>query len=150
MRSGLVVMGILLAACGGARGQVTPSPDADASLHAFLQGAVDSNVTAMAEHWGTQRGSAARTGKPEDYQKRVMIMQAYLKGTTNRVVGTDPVPGENNQRLIQIEFTRAGCVAVVPFTMIRTGRGEWLVYNFNLELVPSAGRVCEGRDTTQH
>jgi hypothetical protein len=150
MRSGLVFMGVLLAACGGARGQVAPAPEADASLRTFLQAAADSNVNVMAEHWGTSRGSAARTGKPDDYQKRVMIMQAFLKGTVNRIVGTDPVLGENNQRLLQVELTRNGCVAVVPFTMIRTGRGDWLVKEFNLELVPSPSRGCEGRDSTQH
>ncbi len=150
MRSGLVVLGILLGACGGARGQVAPVPEAEASVRAFLQAAADSNVNAMADHWGTQRGPASRTGKPDDYQKRIMVIQAFLKGTVSRLVGTDPVPGQNNQRLVQVELTRGACVATVPFTMIRTGRGEWLVYQFNLEQVPSPSRSCESRDTTQH
>lgn len=149
MTRGLVIIGVLLAACGGASGQTTPSPDAEASLRAFLQAAADSNVAAMAERWGTNRGSAARTNNPQDYQKRIVIMQAYLRGTQNRILSNEAVPGENNQRIFQVELSRAGCVTTVPFTMIRAGRGEWLVYQFNLELVGSPSRACVPQDSTR-
>jgi hypothetical protein len=145
-----MIMGVLLGACGGAKGQVTPSPDAETSLRAFLQAAADSNVAVMAEHWGTNRGSAARTNNPSDYQKRIVIMQAYLRGAQYRLLANEAVPGENNQRLLTVEFSRAGCVSQVPFTMIRTGRGEWLINQFNLELLGSPARACVAQDTARH
>ena len=147
----LLIMGVLLSACGGASGQApaAPAPEAEAALQAFLKAVADSNVIAMADHWGTSRGSATRTNNPEDYQKRVVIMQAFLRGSQYRILSNDPVPRENNQRLIQVELTSSGCTNVVPFTMIRTGRGEWLVYRFNLELVGSPNRPCAPPDSTR-
>lgn len=152
MTRALVIMGVLLSACGGGSGQApaTPTPDAEAVLQLFLHAVADSNVTVMADHWGNARGSASRTNNPPDYQKRIVIMQAFLRGTTYRVLSNDPVPGENNQRLIQVELSRSSCTNVVPFTMIRTGRGEWLVYQFNLELVGSPNRPCAPPDSTRH
>ena len=151
MTRGLVILGVLLSACGGASGQVpaAPAPAAEAALQAFLQAVTDSNVNAMADRWGTSRGSSSRTNNPQDYQKRIVIMQAFLRGSQYRVLSNDPVPGENNQRLIQVELTRSGCTNQVPFTMIRTGRGEWLVYQFNLELVGSPNRPCAPPDSTR-
>ncbi|MEP7324355.1 MAG: hypothetical protein ABI836_00275 [Gemmatimonadota bacterium] len=156
MTRGLVIMGVLLSACGGASGGASgqapaaPAPAAEAALQLFLHAVADSNVTAMADHWGTSRGSASRTNNPSDYQKRIVIMQAFLRGTQYRILSNEPVPGENNQRLIAVELTRTGCTNQVPFTMIRTGRGEWLVYQFNLELVGSPNRPCAPPDSTQH
>lgn len=148
----LVIMGVLLSACRGSGGPAptAPAPEAETSLQSFLRAVSDSNVAAMADHWGTSRGAASRTNNPPDYQKRVVIMQAFLRGTQYRVLSNDPVPGQNNQRVIQVELSRYSCTNVVPFTMIRTGRGEWLVYQFNLELVGSPNRPCAPPDSTRH
>jgi len=151
MTRALVIMGVLLSACGGGSGQApttAPAPDAEAALQLFLHAVADSNVAVMADHWGNSRGPASRTNNPPDYQKRIVIMQAFLRGTSYRVLSNDPVPGQNNQRVIQVELSRSSCNNVVPFTMIRTGRGEWLVYQFNLELVGSPNRPCAPPDST--
>ncbi|MEO8294765.1 MAG: hypothetical protein ABI613_04550 [Gemmatimonadota bacterium] len=146
MKRGLPLLVFVLVACGGGKGQVTPIPAADASLRTFIQSAVDSNLTAMGEHWGTSRGSAASTGVPADYQKRMAIVQTYLSGIAFRVLSNEPRPGLPNERVIQVELTRPGCVNVVPFTMIRTSHDQWLVNEFDLEKVSRPGRACGASD----
>lgn len=140
----LIVLALVLGACGGRQEPVPtgPVPEAAAAVQEFMRGVADSNLALMAQHWGTSRGPAAETGTPSDYQKRIVIMQAYLRGTTFRILSDTPVPGERGRRVLNVELTRAGCVNVVPFTVVRTGRGQWLVNQFNLEQVGAPTRGC--------
>jgi hypothetical protein len=149
IRRGLPILALMIAACGGGgRGQVAPLPAAETGLRSFLQAAKDSNLTAMAAHWGNVHGPAGATGSPADYQKRMLIIQAWLKDNSFRVLSNEPSSTADNQRVLQVELTRGSCVNVVPFTMIRTGGGDWLVYQFNLEQVGSPGRPCVKPDST--
>jgi hypothetical protein len=120
-------------------------PEAETTLNAFLQAARDSDFVAMSENWGTARGSARETGTPPDYQRRMVIIEAYMRGIQYRVLSNEPVPNENNLRLLQVEIARGGCIQLVPFTMIRTGGGRWLVNEFDLEKVGSPARGCAPR-----
>jgi hypothetical protein len=146
VKRGLSLLALVLAACGGGKGQVTPVPAAEASLKTFIQSALDSNLTGMAQHWGTSRGSAATTGIPADYQKRMAIVQTYLSGIGYRVLSNEPRQGLANERVLQVELTRPGCVNVVPFTLVRTNQDEWLVTEFDLEKVSRPGRACGASD----
>ncbi|MEO8199247.1 MAG: hypothetical protein ABI679_01885 [Gemmatimonadota bacterium] len=148
MKRGLPLVALFLAACGGGRAQVTPIPAADAALKSFLQASVDSNLTGMAAAWGTSRGAAGVTGIPADYQKRMVIVQTYLAGARFRVLSNDPKLGDANQRILQVELTRPGCVNVIPFTMVRTGNDQWLVNEFDLEKVGPPGRPCGNSDSS--
>ena len=137
----------LLAACGGGRtGQIAPVAEAEVSLRRFLQAVDDSNFAAMSQHWGTSRGSAHATGEPSDYQKRMVVIQSYLNGSKYRVLSNDPVANVNNQRVLQVEMSRHGCVNMVPITMVRTGNNEWLVNQLDLEKVGSPTRGCGPSD----
>lgn len=128
-------------ACSGTPpGKAAPA-SAEASLHAFLQAAADSNVTKMAEHWGTAKGSAAETGVPEDYPRRIAIMQTYLDGMSSMVLTNDPVAGVTGERVLQVRLTRRDCIRTVPFTMVWTGE-EWLVNSFDLQDVGNPSRPC--------
>ena len=98
-----------------------------------MQAAADSNYVVMSENWGTSRGAASETGNPGDYQQRMVIIQGYLLGITYRVLSNEAVPNSSNQRTLMLELTRGGCVNMVPFTMVRTGSGRWVVNQFDLE-----------------
>jgi len=135
----LVVLAV--AACGGSQPSGAGPASAESALHAFLQAAADSNVTRMADLWGTARGPAGQTGAPADYNRRIAIMQAYLKNTQHQVLTNDQVSGHDNQRVLQVRLERADCARTVPFTMIWTGE-TWLVYSFDLKDVGNPEMPC--------
>jgi hypothetical protein len=135
---------LALAACGGSGGPgpVDPGESAAASVQAFLQAAKDSNLVRMAELWGTSRGAAAQTRYPPDYQRRVQLMQVWLKGDSARVLGETPVAGDANRRTVTIALVRGTCVKNVPFTTVRS-RDRWLVFEVDLNLAGNPARPCD-------
>src|SRR5690242_16591987 len=60
---------------------------ASAAVEEFMRAASDSNLTRMAELFGTERGSSARTKQPSDYARRMVVMQAALAGISVRATG---------------------------------------------------------------
>lgn len=145
MRSGIVLLVGLAGACGGAQasgppGVPAPAPTAAAAVTDFMQAVADSNLTAMADLWGTERGSALQTGQPRDYQRRVIIMQSYLRGGTGRIVSEVDTP--EGRKLITLELSRGrGCTKLVPFTVIRQGK-RWLISAIELDAAGVPGKPC--------
>jgi hypothetical protein len=93
---------VLLAACSSGSGgtsQVPPANTASAAVQNFMKAVADSNLTSMANLWGTSRGPAAKTREPSDFERRVAVMQAYLSHDDYRILsdvpdGSDPpAPG---------------------------------------------------------
>jgi hypothetical protein len=100
----------------------------------------DSNLTRMAELWGTSSGSAKSTGKPNDYLRRIAIIHSYLKGTKAKVL-SEP-ERSSNRAVLMVELSRDECHKQVPFTFARTGGGQWLVQAIELGTLGSPGRPC--------
>ena len=109
----------------------------------FLRAAADSNVTRMAELWGTNSGPASKTNQPTDYQRRIVVMQSFLWSDSSKVVGQAAVPGDDNRRTVTVAIWRGGCMKQFPLTMVRTG-GAWLVSNVDLALTGNPARPCDG------
>jgi hypothetical protein len=105
-----------------------------------MQAVADSNVAKMASLWGTARGPASRTGQPEDWERRVAVMQAYLRNDSFRV--TSDVPENENRRALQVEIRRKTCSWSVPFVAIRTGENSWLVNQVDLTAAGNPARPC--------
>jgi hypothetical protein len=117
-----------------------PQPTPTAAVQEFMQAASDSNLTAMAALWGTAKGSAAVTGKPADFPKRVIIMQAYLNGIKSRVLSE--VPAEKaDQRLVTTEIARGACTVTLSVRAVKT-KGGWLVQEFDLDQASHVNRPC--------
>lgn len=140
MRTFAMLFTIALLACGGKAVPVGMETGPETALAAFMQAVADSNLNRMAQLWGTERGPAAQTGQPSDYQRRVAVMYAYLRGSSLRVLGE--VERQGNTSVLATEVTRAGCVRRVPFTMARTGQGGWLLTNVDLSLIGVPGAAC--------
>jgi hypothetical protein len=114
-----------------------------------MQAVADSNVVKMASLWGTSKGPASKTGQPADYERRVAIMQAYLRNDSYRL--TSEVPETDSRRALQVEIKRQTCTWTVPFVAIKTGDGSWVVTRVDLAAAGNPARPCvEGqqRDTT--
>ncbi|MGE0353521.1 MAG: hypothetical protein AB7I33_00900 [Gemmatimonadales bacterium] len=141
MRALVLLSALVIPACSGGAGSVNPAPKAEASLTRFLQAAADSDLTVMAATWGTSRGPAAETNNPSDYQKRIVIMQSYLRGYAFRVVANE-AGNQGNQRVLSVELSKSGCLKVVPFTMVRASQDRWLVFRFDLDRVGNPSTSC--------
>ena len=142
-RSGLTLAGLLFAAaCGG--GGVTPEAPAlqtaPQAVSAFMRAAADSNLTQMGALWGTAGGQVSRT---QDNEKRLVVLQAYLKGDSTRIMADDPVPASSNQRRVTVALYRGTCVKQFPVIAVRQGNGGWLVLNVNVEHTGNPARPCE-------
>jgi hypothetical protein len=130
----------LLAGCGGGTAPVHPATSAAAAVRGFMQAVADSNVDKMAALWGSANGPASQTGQPPDYERRVAIMQAYLRNDSFRV--TSDVPETDSRRSLQVELKRKTCTWAVPFVSIKANNGSWLVNQVDLTAAGNPARPC--------
>jgi hypothetical protein len=143
-------LALLLAACGGgsAPSTVAPTTSARGAVDAFMLAVADSNLTRMANLWGTSAGSAAKTNQPPDWEKRITVMQAYLQNESHRIVGDAPEGTGDTRHAVQVEIRRELCTWVVPFTAIKLGDGTWIVNQVDVTAAGNPGRPCTpGQDS---
>ncbi|HEY3011110.1 MAG TPA: hypothetical protein VGJ36_00090 [Gemmatimonadales bacterium] len=131
---------LLLAACGGSTTPVQPVKSAAGAVQGFMQAVADSNLAKMATLWGTASGPAAKTHQPPDYERRIAIMQAYLRSDSYRL--TTDVPESDGRRALQVEIKRQTCTWSVPFIAVKTGDGSWLVNQVDLTAAGNPARPC--------
>lgn len=140
----LLLVVTLLAACGGgAAGSVSPDAGPVQVVEQFMQAVADSNLTRMAQLWGTSRGPSSQTGQPSDYQRRVGIMHAFLKGFEVR--STSQIERQDDRVVLSVALQRSTCGRQVPFTLVRAGRG-WLVTGIELSALGTPGVPCPGEE----
>ena len=150
IKARVLFLAVLLAACGGgsAPSTVAPTTSARGAVDAFMQAVADSNLTRMANLWGTSAGPAAKTNQPADWEKRITVMQAYLQNESHRIVG-DVAEGAGDRHAVQVEIRRELCSWVVPFTAIKLGDGTWIVNQVDVTAAGNPGRPCvPGQDST--
>jgi hypothetical protein len=137
---------LLLAACGRPQPSVEPVRSASGAVQSFMQAVADSNLARMAALWGTPSGPASKTGQPNDYERRIVIMQAYLRNEGYRI--TSDVPQSPERRHLQVELRRQTCTWSVPFVAIKAPDGTWLVNQIDLTAAGNPARRCEQSDST--
>ena len=141
---------LLLAACGGAApGHVEPANSPSTAVQAFMRAVADSNVTAMAGLWGTERGAAGKTRQPSDYERRIVIMQAYLNHDDSRILSDTPDP-TGTRHALQVQLRRQACTWTIPFTVIKLADGSWIINQIDLTAAGNPARACDpsGQDTS--
>jgi hypothetical protein len=144
---------LLLAACSGGRTSepVAPSGSPAATVKSFMQAVADSNLAKMASLWGTASGPASKTNQPPDWQRRVAVMQVYLRNQSYRLTGDTPQTDQSRHD-VQVELKRQTCTWSVPFVVIRLGDGSWLVNQVDLASAGNPSRPCQegaSRDSTR-
>jgi hypothetical protein len=139
---GCCATAVLLLACGGgSTSSVQPAKSAAAAVQGFMQAVADSNTSKMASLWGTQNGSAAKTHQPQDWERRVAVMQAYLRSDSFRL--TSDVGESDIRRALQVEIRRQSCTWSVPFVAVKTADGSWLVNQVDLTQAGNPARPCD-------
>jgi hypothetical protein len=144
-KQGWCATAILLASCGGHSAPVQPARSATAAVQSFMQAVADSNLNKMAGLWGTTSGPSARTHQPPDYERRIAIMQAYLRSESYRV--TSDTPEGQNRRALTVELRRQACTWNVPFVAVTTSDGSWLVTSVDLAAAGNPARPCVEGDS---
>jgi hypothetical protein len=135
-------VGLFVAACGGGgAAQVEPASSASGAVRSFMQAVADSNLAKMASLWGTANGPASKTRQPPDWERRVAIMQAYLRNDSFRITSDVPERGEN-RRTQQVEIKRRSCTWSVPFVTVKARDGSWLVTQVDLAAAGNPARPC--------
>ena len=144
----LLLAAVVLAACGGGSNPsaVAPTTSPKGAVEKFMQAVSDSNLTAMANLWGSAGGPAARTGQPPDYERRIAVMQTYLQNESHRIASDAPMSDARHG--VQVEIRRQLCSWTVPFTVIRLADGSWIVNQVDLTAAGNPARPCgPGQDT---
>ena len=131
---------LLLSACGGGSAPVQPAHSASTAVEGFMQAVADSNLGKMASLWGTTSGPASKTHQPPDYERRIAIMQAYLRSDGFRII-SDVAEGEK-RRAVQVQLRRETCTWNVPFVTVSTADGTWLVNSVDLNAAGNPARPC--------
>lgn len=111
-----------------------------------MQAIADSNLAKMANLWGSTNGPASKTGQPPDYERRIAIMQAYLRNESFRL--TSDVAESENRRALAVEIRRQTCTWSVPFVAVKTGDGSWLVTSVDLTAAGNPARPCDERTSS--
>jgi hypothetical protein len=109
----------------------------------FMKAAADSNLARMGQLWGTSKGPAAETHIPEDYERRLVVLQLYLRADSAKVVSDLSIPGDNNKRQLTVAIYRKGCMKQVPGMMIRLSNKGWIVNDVDLATAGNPMRPCE-------
>jgi len=134
---------VVSGACGGGgASSPKPSQSAESAVRQFLQAVADSDIARMSALWGTDKGSAASTGEPKDWQKRMVVTQIYLRGSPYKILSDDPVEGNVNHRKVSVELDRGECKRTVPIIAVRSDRDGWLVNSIDLNLAGTPARPC--------
>ena len=107
-----------------------------------MQAVADSNLVKMATLWGTASGPASKTNQPPDWQRRIAIMQAYLRNDSFRITSDEPET-DVNRRVLLVEIKRSSCTWTVPFTAVKTGNDSWIVTQMDLAAAGNPARPCQ-------
>ena len=156
---------LLLVTLGGCATYVVESPaaavGAQLSVERFLQAANERDVEAMGRLFGTPGGAAMDTGstfgcmfkkigswfggtacvKKEDVEIRMDAIASILQHRDYRIVDERRLPGRSaptTQVLVDMTTALGAQVEAVPFDVVRTDEGRWLVQRVDLERVMAA------------
>lgn len=135
-----------LIACGGGGSPKNATPDAGPTqaVQEFMRAVADSDLTRMGQLWGTSRGSAAETGKPSDWQRRVAVMYTFLKGATTKTLAE--VERSGDKSTLAVEVSRPDCRKRIPWTLERTKDDRWMISSIELGALGTPGRPCAPED----
>lgn len=129
-----VVACALLSGCVSqtvSRQETTPGPDAVAPalvVERFLQAVNARDVTTLGRLFGTREGPISARDERTAVEQRMFTLASLLEHDDYSILGDQVVPGRSGEAIDIITTLRQGERTVaVPFTLVRTGEGRWLV-----------------------
>jgi hypothetical protein len=113
-----------------------------AAVERMLKAVADSSHGELALAWGSNNGPAVRT-QPQEWQKRVAIIQSFLQKASYRIIGEDASAPGGNVRTVLVEQRRPTCLKTMPFITTQMGDKSWLVTSVDLAAGVPPGKTCE-------
>lgn len=134
---------------------------AQLSVERFLQAANQRDVQAMGRLFGTADGAAMDTGSTlgcafkkigswfggdscvskQDVEIRMDAIASILRHENYRIVDEQRVAGRTSPAtrvLVDMTTAQGSSVSAVPFVVVRTDEGRWLIENVDLQRVMAA------------
>ena len=156
-----VVVALASAACASSSQYAPVAPvAAQLSVERFLQAANSRDFQAMGRLFGTPEGSAWETGstfgcffkkigswfggtacaKKVEVELRMDAIASIIRHDDYRIVREEAVAGRTSPtRRVMVDLTIEGQpVAAMPFVVVQTGEGRWLVEQVPLERIMAA------------
>ena len=144
LRRLLVVIPVFAVALSGCVTQTAAPPRASSemagmlpvlSVERFLQAANARDFEAMRELFGTHQGPIE--GERREMELRMAAMAEVLRHDDYKITGDRREPGrEFPTTRVTVTITKAGRqIADVPFLVVQTDRGGWLVEQVDLEKI---------------
>lgn len=122
------------------RAQAAPAAATPAkAVEEFMHALADSNLTRMAELWGTAKGPVSKT-RPTGYEKRIIIMQAMMHGVEVKTLGDVPAD-KGGMRTVTTQLAHNGCRVTIPVNAVKTKEG-WLVHDFDAVEASRINQPC--------
>lgn len=152
----MLVAALLLtvAACSSRSGEMAdPGLGPSLTIERFLQAAnavsqlsgdagqgstrMADEIETMGRLFGTKDGSALELYPRDEVEQRMFLIARILQHVDYRLAGERAVPGRSREAIeVRVNLTTPNeGVKTVPFTIVRTSGGEWLIENIQLEAI---------------
>lgn len=94
----------------------------------FLRAANDNDLVTMSRLFGTKDGSVAERDSRAQVEQRMFALASLLRHHDYEVQGQSVVPGRIGEAVrINVRLQLAEGTPVVPFTVVQSKNGSWLV-----------------------
>ena len=93
-------------------------------------------IETMARLFGTTDGSILNRDPRDEVEQRMFLIARILEHTDYELAGERAVPGRSREAIeVRVNLTTREGPKTVPFTVVRTSRGDWLIENVALEAI---------------
>jgi hypothetical protein len=103
------------------------------AVEQFLAAVRAQDLQAMSVVFGTKNGPSRDNMNREELEKRLIIIQCYFNHDKYRILGD--LPGENGERVFNVELTRGSLTRTPKFYTIQGPQGRWFVDNMEIAAV---------------
>lgn len=135
-------------------GVVSPQTPNEA-LSRFMDAVKANDLTRMGNLWGSDKGPASGYMDENRLKQQLTTIRVYWNHAGYRIIegplAAQPlnptfrdVPSPDRLRDFRVELQRSnGCSIAIPITLVRTNRGDWLVYDVHLEAAGNPAARCQ-------
>lgn len=100
----------------------------------FLQAANANDIETMGQLFGTREGSLLERDPRENVEQRMFTLASLLRHDDYSIRGERVVPGRSEEAIqILTRLEQGDDISDVPFTVVRTGDGGWLVEQIDMD-----------------
>ncbi|MBX6364186.1 MAG: hypothetical protein IRZ00_09990 [Gemmatimonadetes bacterium] len=103
------------------------------AVEQFLRAANDNDLVTMGRLFGTRNGSVAERDDRKEVEQRMFALASLLRHQDYEIQGQSVVPGRIGEAVrINVRLQLADGAPVVPFTVVQSKKGAWLVEQIDI------------------